>query len=165
MDLGQQRLVERAGFGGVIRHAERQYGLQLPGLGRAQQLGDEVLGGAAVGGRAHAPLDPTAAHARSGRHEVHVRHDDGAVLDPEGGTVSGDLSQLNMVPDRRWAEAFRSYAGMTSFSTDGFYLDPRHFIVSGSQIIVPNTRGDKRHLADACQAMLSYVRWANEVMR
>ena len=71
---------------------------------------------------------------------------------------------LNMVPDRRWAEAFRSYTGMTSFSTDGFYLDPQHFIVSGSQIIVPNTRGDKRHLTDACQAMPSYVRWANEVM-
>jgi hypothetical protein len=74
------------------------------------------------------------------------------------------IFNLNMTPDRRWAEAFRSYTGTTSFSTDGFRLDPQYFTVSGSQIIVPNTRGDKGHLADACQAMPSYVRWANEVM-
>lgn len=75
------------------------------------------------------------------------------------------IFNLNRAPDRRWAEVFRSYTGTTSFSTDGFYLDPQHFTVSGSQIIVPNTRGKREHLADACQAMPGYVHWTNEVMR
>lgn len=75
------------------------------------------------------------------------------------------IFKLNMTPDRRWVEIFKSYTGTTSFCTDGFNLDPKCFAVSDGQIIVPKTRGNKRHLADACQAMPGYVRWANEAMK
>lgn len=72
---------------------------------------------------------------------------------------------LNVDPDRRWVEAFKSYAGPTSFCTDGFNLDPKYFTVSDGRIMVPKTRGVERHLVDACQAMPDYVNWANEVMK
>lgn len=73
--------------------------------------------------------------------------------------------KLNIVPSREWEQCFKSYSSTTSFSSDGFYLDPKRFMISGNEIRVPNTRGDKGHLAEACNAMPGYIRWANEVMK
>lgn len=73
--------------------------------------------------------------------------------------------KLNVAPNREWEQCFRSYSGTTSFCTDGFVLDPKHFTITGDKIHVPKTRGDKDHLADACNAMPEYIRWANEVMK
>lgn len=73
--------------------------------------------------------------------------------------------KLNFVPSREWEQCFRSYSGPTSFCTDGFFLDPKCFTISGNEIRVPSTRGDKGHLADACKAMPDYIHWANEVMK
>lgn len=73
--------------------------------------------------------------------------------------------KLNMSPGADWEQAFRSYMGVTSFSTDGFFLDPQRFTVNGDKILVPNTHGDRGHLADACKEMPRFIDWANEVMR
>lgn len=37
--------------------------------------------------------------------------------------------------------------------------------MNGDKILVPNTHGDRGHLADACKEMPRFIDWANEVMR
>lgn len=75
------------------------------------------------------------------------------------------IFKLNMAPDKNWTQIFRSYTGATSFCTDGFRLDPQYFTVSGDEISVPNTRGNKRHLKEACEAMPGFIHWTNEVVK
>ena len=72
--------------------------------------------------------------------------------------------ELNGVPDRDWAGIFHSHS-YDSWCTDGFYLGPKYFQVVKNKILVPKTRGDKRHIAEVCELMPGFIDWTNRMMR
>lgn len=72
--------------------------------------------------------------------------------------------ELNGVPDRDWAGIFHSHS-YDSWCTDGFYLGPKYFQVVKNKILVPKTRGDKRHIAEVCELMPGFIDWTNQMMR
>lgn len=76
--------------------------------------------------------------------------DDGILTFVMSGHLEGD-----------WLRILQSY-GNTSFTTDGFYLDPNRFQYSEDSIIVPKVGYDKSRVRDAVSYVEKAVSWANE---
>ena len=75
----------------------------------------------------------------------------------ENGAV---LFALSDKPEDLWLHIFKGY-GQTSFSTDGFYLDPKKFQYSSSTIAVPKVGYDKTRAKQAAEYIDQVVGWAN----
>ena len=64
-------------------------------------------------------------------------------------------------PEGDWLRVLQSY-GKTSFTTDGFFLDPKRFRYSEDSIIVPNAGYDESRVRDAVFYVNEMVSWAND---
>ena len=64
-------------------------------------------------------------------------------------------------PEGDWLKVLQSY-GETSFTTDGFYLDPKRFRYSEDSIIVPNVGYDESRVRNAVSYVEEAVSWTND---
>lgn len=64
-------------------------------------------------------------------------------------------------PEGDWLKVLQSY-GETSFTTDGFYLDPKRFRYSEDRIIVPNVGYDESRVRNAVSYVEEAVSWTND---
>ena len=77
------------------------------------------------------------------------RWENGAILFEMSGRLQG-----------RWLEVFKSY-DQTSFYTDGFHLDPKQFVYSGSTLIVPKVGHNENRVKQAVEYVGQVVDWTN----
>lgn len=104
---------------------------------------------AAAEAAAHRALENVASDEVSMIRVVGKRWENGAILFEMSDRLQG-----------RWLDVFRSY-GQTSFCTDGFHLDPKRFVCSGSTLTVPKVGYDKVRAKEAVGYVDKVVDWAN----